>query len=248
MQGVLVTRPLGQQLALGRGLDELAIPWLHLPLLAVEEVPENQQQKELVMGLDQFDGVITLSPNGARIAMARVDRYWPMLPVGLHWLANGPGTAKVLNQWQVHKVQTPTQGTTSEDLLKLPVLQEVQEQKWLLIKGEGGRPLLKDTLESRQAQVTEWACYRRVKPAVSTEAAQTALSQCAIIMISSAEALDNLYGLIKDNQAFKHHKAVVSSQRLKEKILAGPAQWQSVVIAQGASDSQMIQAVSLLFK
>ncbi|WP_275576186.1 uroporphyrinogen-III synthase [Aquitalea magnusonii] len=56
----------------------------------------------------------------------------------------------------------PTAGSDSEALLALPQLADVAGQHWLIVRGQGGRALLADTLCARGAQVSLAEVYQRV--------------------------------------------------------------------------------------
>jgi len=138
----------------------LVDPW------RLTQLDETPAQRSLWLELDQFAGVVCVSRRAAEALTDALDRYWPMPPVGLHWLCNGPATAKVLAQADL-AAQFPDSANTAEAVLKLPSTREVAGQKWLVVKGEGGRSVFAETLQRRGAEVTEMTVYRR---ALKTEA------------------------------------------------------------------------------
>lgn len=129
-------------------------PWHFEPF---EETP---RQRAIWLDLDLYQGVICVSAVAARCLVAALDRYWPMPPVRLHWLCNGPGTASVLAAADL-PVRYPQAGNTAEAVLAMPELSDIAGQKWLLVKGEGGRDVFARTLSERGAGVTEAPVYRR---------------------------------------------------------------------------------------
>lgn len=239
---VLITRPAQQAESLLSRLKELEIEAARLPLLVIEGIAETQAQTDQILHLDTYSGVIVISPNAARYGMELIDRYWPMLPIGMQWLANGPGTARVMADWPL-AVQTPESGSTSEDLLEIPRLKHVQDEKWLLIRGEGGRDLIKQELTNRGAQVEYLESYRRRMPKLPLSLVQDQLNGVDVVVITSAEALDNLYELT-DGKPVTQALMVVSSQRMLD--IAKEKGWPKLHLARGADDQSIIECLQQL--
>jgi uroporphyrinogen-III synthase len=68
----------------------------------------------------------------------------------------------------------------------------------MIIRGEGGRETLAETLRERGAEVTYAECYRRVAPDSDSQALYRlwAVDQPACLVVTSNEALHNLYQLV----------------------------------------------------
>ncbi len=239
---VLITRPVQQAETLLLGLEQEGIKASRLPLLVIEGLSETQSQRDQILALDQYSGVIVVSPNAARFGMELIDRYWPMLPIGLSWLANGPGTARVMSDWPL-SVQTPALGSTSEDLLEIPRLKVVSGERWLIIRGEGGRNLIREELMARGAIVEYLEAYRRRLPKLPQSLVMDQLANADVVVITSAEALDNLY-VLTNFQPNTKALLVVSSQRMYE--IAQSKGWPNVHLAQGADDSSIMQCLKEL--
>ncbi|RLQ20983.1 uroporphyrinogen-III synthase [Seongchinamella sediminis] len=243
---VLVTRPAGQGAAL---LDALAAagfgPLHHCPLL--ELVPLQQlapAQRQQLLDLDRYQHVIFISTNAVRIGMERIDDYWPQLPDGIHWYAIGDATARMLRERGLSPL-TPGQKMDSETLLLLPQLQAVADQRVLIVKGEGGRATLRETLAKRGARVDELACYRRRCPQLAAERLPQLLRDEAIevVLISSGEGLANMLALLsaEETTKFRNIGLVVPSPRVA--AMAQQAGFDNVVTAANASDAAMLQAL-----
>lgn len=129
-------------------------PW-HL-----ERLPQSPEVRQAWMNLDLYAGVICVSPTAAAVLADAVDEFWPMPPERVHWLCNGPRTAAVLQAAGLSPVH-PGSGHTAEDVLALPEAQPGPGDKWLIVKGEGGRLTLAETLNRRGAVATELQVYRR---------------------------------------------------------------------------------------
>lgn len=178
-------------------------------------LPQNEEVKQLWMNLDQFKVVHCVSPAAAQALVDQLDFYWPMVPVGVNWLCNGPGTAKVLSQYGL-PVQHPVSGYTAEDVIELANTILEPHDSVLIVKGEGGRNAFKEYFASTGQKSTEVYVYRRsVDSDVLVNIAAMAASTDAL-WLSSNFLGDALLG---QNDEFWHSwpgQWWVSSVRLKQ--------------------------------
>lgn len=239
---VLITRPEGQADQLADLLADLGHITRLCPLLAIEPVPVDAAMRAKVQDLDLYHGVIVVSPNAARYGLNLIDQYWPQFPVRQHWLTNGAATARVLQDAGL-TVTTPVTGTSAEDILFLPLLSQVEGQRWLIIRGRGGRTLLHDELTARGARVDFLEVYQRRKPARMPGQLAEQLIWADVIMVSSAEALNNLLEEA-DAAALTGVILVVSSDRIQH--IADKVKWRQLIRAKGASNEQMAEALSAI--
>jgi uroporphyrinogen-III synthase len=248
--GVLVTRPAGQETALCQAVAVAGFRVYSQPLLELQALPElTPQQRSLLLELDLYQHIIFISGNAVRFGMARVEDFWPQLPVGVNWYAIGDITAGLLQDYGVTAV-TPGAGMTSEALLALPQLQAVQGQRVLIIKGEGGRATLRQALAGRGATVDELACYRRRCPNLPRGQLAEKLDQWGIdvVLISSGEGLDNLQALLRPQETtnFRGISLVVPSERVALK--ARELGFERVATADNASDAAMLRALNIMLE
>ena len=161
---LLLTRPAEVNPPLAAALDTVGVVTASLPLLELQPLAETPEQRSLWLDLDRYAAVLVVSKPAARLGLAALDQYWPQPPLQA-WFAVGAATAAVLEDYglQVHHPQRED----SEGLLALPALQEALERpepEVLLLRGEGGRDLLVDTLTARGARVEVLELYRRQCP------------------------------------------------------------------------------------
>jgi uroporphyrinogen-III synthase len=198
----------------------------------------------MVMELDQYQHIIFISANAVRFGMALVTDYWPQLPVGINWYGVGAATARGLEDFGIHAV-TPGANMSSEGLLDLPYLRNVEGQRVLIVKGEGGRHTLRTELLQRGALVDELACYRRGLPDLPEGelAAQIARWEIDVILLSSGEGLANLLLLLSpaETSKLKAVGLIVPSERVA--MMARQAGFDRVVTAENASDVAMLRAL-----
>lgn len=137
--------------------DILRLPMQSIRLFS-SPLPE---YRSLVTDLDKFDGIIVTSRAAATQLCTYIDEYWPQPPVQLPLITLGNGTAESLAPLGGSPL-VPASGNTSEHLLALDELIHVAGQRILLVKGRGGRNVLRDTLTERGARVDTLLCYERV--------------------------------------------------------------------------------------
>jgi uroporphyrinogen-III synthase len=244
----MVTRPAGvASNALCAAVGAAGYEVYSQPLLELQEFPELPvTQRQMLLNLDQYQHIIFISTNAVRFGMALVEDYWPQLPVGLNWFAIGSATAASLEPYGIEAL-TPGAAMTSEGLLALPLLNNVRDQRVLIVKGEGGRDTLTRELSLRGAAVEEFACYRRCVPKMAPEELASRLAGWAIdvIMISSGEGLANLGVLLSpaETTKLKHTGLIVPSERVAK--MAFEAGFDNIVTAENASDAAMLHALKM---
>jgi uroporphyrinogen-III synthase len=198
----------------------------------------------MVLDLDHYQHIIFISANAVHFGMAVVTDHWPQLPVGINWYAVGDATARGLERFDIQAV-TPGSDMTSEGLLSLPYLRNIEGQRVLIVKGEGGRHTLRTELLRRGALVDELACYRRGLPELAAGALAQRIAQWQIdlILISSGEGLANLLLLLSpaETTKLKAIDLIVPSQRVAE--MARDAGFGRIVTAENASDVAMLRAL-----
>ncbi|SPX20398.1 uroporphyrinogen III synthase [Escherichia coli] len=87
----------------------------------------------------------------AQSQLHQQDRKWPRLP---DYFAIGRTTALALHTVSGQKILYPQDREISEVLLQLPELQNIAGKRALILRGNGGRELIGDTLTARGAEVT----------------------------------------------------------------------------------------------
>ncbi|MGF1698598.1 uroporphyrinogen-III synthase [Vibrio lamellibrachiae] len=154
---VLVTRPESQGLQLCQQLSEVGIKALHHPLISITPDPDLDT---LLNQLNSFDIVIAVSQhavNFAHQALQNNSESWPTHPT---YIAVGQKTAQILSKLCQQKVHYPEVGD-SEHLLALEPLQSIENKRIVILRGDGGRELIYDTLLKRLANVEYREVYQR---------------------------------------------------------------------------------------
>ncbi|MEH6575596.1 MAG: uroporphyrinogen-III synthase [Amphritea sp.] len=246
---ILVTRPnhqAGEQAAL---LKQLGAEPVLFPLLEITPTDTSGDDypllKSRILDLDLYQKIIFISANAVHYGVELIDQYWPQLPVGIEWLAIGKKTASALQRYDIHAQHAPN-GYNSEALLAAQCLQNVAEQRILIMRGRNGRETLAETLRKRGALVDYADLYRRSCPDYTPQEISSTIYNRPLdaILITSGEALLNLYAILATaNNLTKSlaTSAVVPSERVaRQAIELGFTQ---VTIAQGPDSQAMAQAV-----
>ena len=240
---VLVTRPAGQARELGEKLAQAGFRPVFAPLIEIEVFEELEPaQRRLLQDLDHYQHVIFVSRNAIRQGMHWIENYWPQLPVSLHWYTVGSASAAALAEFGV-EVLEPEGEMTSEGLLARPELAEVAGERVLIVKGEGGRRQLRETLEQRGATVDELVVYRRGRPGYAAGELAQRVADCEYILVSSGEGLDNMVSLLGESAlaSLRGCALVVPGERVAQ--AARQRGFERVVVASGATDDAMLDAL-----
>ncbi|GHU36311.1 hypothetical protein AGMMS50256_32730 [Betaproteobacteria bacterium] len=201
---ILVTRPVAQAAELAAQITELGGEAVCFPLINISPLENWQAVDEAIARLEAFSLFIFISPNAVTFGLGRLlaRRSWPE---GLAAGAVGPGTAKMLREASIGNVIVPRAHFDSEALLSLDPLQteQVSGRKVLILRGDGGREILAETLRARGAEVECVTCYRRTPP---TDGAFVVSLLCNntldAVTLSSSEGLRNLLHLL-DTDSFE---------------------------------------------
>lgn len=160
---IWVTRNEPQSHSLCSLLEQAGAGVVAVPALAIEgPVDPAAARERLASALTRADLAVFVSRNAVDWTWRLLDEA-PPLPASIGLLAVGPATAAELRQRGVANVQLPASGADSEALLALPLLAEprVRGRRVVIVRGDGGRALLGDTLRARGAEVEYVEVYRR---------------------------------------------------------------------------------------
>jgi len=215
-RGVLVTRPRELAQGLAKRVADAGGRAILFPAIEIEPLAHTGP-------VHRYDMVVFVSPT----AVHHGSRW---LGAGARTLAVGAGTAHEVMKFR-QDVIFPSSGADSEALLALPELASVAGRQILIVRGQGGRSLLGDTLRERGARVEYAECYRRVRP--QADAAPLLATWVDAVTVNSGEALQNLYALagaegqqrLRDTPLFVPHRRVAQqaeSAGLRKVVIAGP--------------------------
>lgn len=242
---ILVTRPAPEGDQLVERLRLTGRQAWSLPLIEFlpgEELPKLSSQ---FTALRSGDAIIVVSSRVLSFAgpfLATQHIGWRK---DIDYYAIGKRSALDLHYYCQQPVAFPEEGVT-ENLLALAELEAVQGKRFLILRGNGGRALLGDTLRARGAIVNYCECYQRVP--VNYQGAEQAYywrqKGISTLIVTSGEMLNLLYEMvpaIDRHQWLLHCRLVVVSERLA--AIASHFGWRDIIVADGADNDALLRAL-----
>ena len=242
---LLLTRPAEDCAALAQTLAAQGVVSHCMPLLAIEALDETPEQCSAFADLQRYCAVIVVSKPAARIGLQLLAQHGAPTP-DLPWFSVGAATAAVLAE-QGLGVHFPDLGDDSEALLALPALQQAiaaPAPRVLILRGEGGREFLAESLRSQGVSVDYLPLYRRVLPqyAPGELSRQVRAERLNGLVVSSGQGFEHLLQLAGDDwSALARLPLFVPSPRVAEQARAAGAQ--IVVDCRGASAAALQAAL-----
>lgn len=200
-----------QQSKLKLALEALGMDVICHSPLAIAPYSEAQLKAQLSR-LGKIDGAIFVSPTAVEV----FKRLAPdAINLGCPCFGPGAGTAKALIAASQRQVFYPSTTHTSEAMLALDGLQNVDGKHFVMVAGESGRPLIEKTLTARGAKVSVVRCYQRQ---VASNWEPVLTSQFNYAVFSSFQAYKASFEMIP--KQLSSAALLVTSQRLADEILA----------------------------
>ena len=234
---ILVTRPKSRARGLCRRIENAGATALHFAAIQIGEPDDNRSRDQIRSHLTEFSLAIFISPT----AVEKTLDYLGELPESLKLAAIGSKTAQYLASRGL-PVDIEPDGHDTEALLKHPDLQaeRVAGTSIVIFRGQGGRPLLGETLQHRGAKVAYADMYRRKPPGDVTQLSAF-LRQSDIVTISSNEGLQNLYDAIDNKPLLTERILIVPGHRAFR--LAESLGFNNIIIAENATDEACLNAL-----
>lgn len=194
---IVITRPVGQAAHLAESLTVLGAHPVLFPVLAIADLEDTAPLLEVAICLDQYQFAVFVSPNAVDKALSIIlaHRAWPP---ALRAVTVGKSSEAALARFGITDIIAPVDQFDSEHLIALPELQHISGARVVIFRGDGGRPLLGDTLKERGAQVDYVTCYRRSQPQTSSVSLlkRWEAGTLSAVTLTSSEGLRNLIAMI----------------------------------------------------
>ncbi len=241
---ILITRPRALASTLCQKIQDLGHRPECIPTIEIQPSPKYT----LAEGQALFNNIqiaIFTSQAAVRYATPLIQAD-PSLWPAITYMAIGPGTQQALQALGIPSVRIPEAPPyESESLLMLSVLQNIKDLSIAIVKGEGGRTLLAETLKARGAIVHPLEIYLRGLPTYNIETMLASWDQHPpdLSVSTSASALEHLIALFPPTALHylqKHPIVVVGSRML---ALAHQRGFEKPLLATGADDSAIISAI-----
>jgi len=164
--------------------------------------------------------------------------------------AIGRATAAALAAAELAADIVPEAGFNSEALLAHPELQLTSGARVLIVRGEGGRELLRDTFAEHGMVVETREVYRRVRSNVDAAKVVEVEARWSdegidVVTATSIETLQNLQALLTEHgrQLLSGTALLVPSRRIVAAAVSAGLRGEAIVAA-GADDASMIGALA----
>ncbi len=215
---------------------------LSFPGMEIAE-PENPlPARERLARLCDYQIAIFVSPNAVSRCLAMLGDQ--PLPESLELAAVGKGTADTLARAGYAVSIVPEGHFESEALLETPELTAVQGKRVVIVRGVGGRTLLRDTLVSRGAVVDYAEVYqRRLPDADPASLLERWSADVEVVTVTSQEILENLWQLCgEQGQAqLAATPLLVVSERTR--MRARELGFKQVLLAPRAEDKAIVETL-----
>ncbi len=238
---VLITRASQQAQPLVDLITKLGGNAIYFPVIEIRTI-----DKKLGTNLSPLnaDIIIFVSSNAANYFLR-----WSShkLPTAVCVIAPGKETAATLRRLGVSNVLHPSKFAGSEGILMLPELKKVLGKQIIIVRGQGGRELLADTLETRGANIRYIEIYERALPPIPTDEQYKQALSTDTIVCTSVTGVTNLTLLLSKNiEAMLVKPLVVFSERIKEHaLLLG---FKKVIVSIDMNNQAIIQCLAEITK
>lgn len=247
---VLVTRPAHQAENLSQLIENVGGIAVKFPTLEIARLTDLEAIQVANVNLEAYDWLIFISANAVTMHgyYSDSDRIKKFKSVRI--AAIGKSTELALQKAGYVVDLVAKNGASTEDLLAMPELLQVKDQRVLIIRGQGGREELANVLRYRGASVDYLDVYKRIVPNIDNSNLIELLKKhlLAFITITSAEALQNLLSMV--GERFKQHllevPLVVVSHRIR--IIAAEIGFKRIAVAESPSDRAILDTVIMSVK
>ena len=195
--GVLVTRPAEQAGKLVEAIESAGGRPVRFPVIDI--VPRSTADIAAdAAALGAADVVVFVSRNAVAHGLAFAGT--------AEIAAVGPATAAAIEAAGRRVDIRSAQGFDSEHLLAEPALRDVRGKTVCIVRGDGGRELLAETLRQRGAAVDYLSVYARHIPTYKADEIEALerrwlAGEVDVVTAMSVETLDNLASLLSENGA-----------------------------------------------
>ena len=158
---LISSRPQETNVQLSDDLKKSEIKLLSFPLTEIHPLNNYQIFDGVIENIKTYQHIIFISTNAVHFFLERVKKLSLQIPKNLIFSSIGPTTKLLLQKKLSVDVHSPIKTFDSEHLLKEKIYNNVEGQKILIIRGEGGRETLKNALEEKGGIVNYGECYVR---------------------------------------------------------------------------------------
>lgn len=236
---IVITRPQHQNHVLEEKCRALGIHITCYPCIEITPLASEVVRAQLKYELDRFDLICFTSPNAVRHGLNSLPQL-KTLPAHTRIAAVGQSSAQRLYEQGLSDILTPTTTTDTEGLLATLEQHALTHKKVLIIKGVGGRELLKQALENTHCEVSTCDVYERILPPTLTTLPQ----HVDAILFTSSESAENFVHLNNSDEGHRlfNCQTIVGHPKISDKVTALGFK-KTPIIAASPTDEDMYQAL-----
>ncbi len=227
-------------LILARGGQVYSLPVQNITALADHESSITSKIK----CIDSYHKAIFVSSKAADLALTWLDSSCLSLRPKDQCFAVGPTTAGPLKSRQI-EVQMPVDEWNSEGLLALPAMSQVQGERIIIFRGQGGLPTLSEALVERGALVEYCELYQRQRDDTFKDQIIDLLAtvQSCVLVAHSGGVLDALLASypLEHQQIIHASPIIVPGVRLQQ--YAQAVGFKEVIVAASALAKDIEEAL-----
>ncbi len=213
---VLVTRPANQAEKLCAMIEAAHGRPLRFPAMDIVPSQNPAPARERLHTIASDTLLIFVSVNAVKHAFPLLP---DELPLNVQIAAIGAATATALEDHGLPATLLPEKQFDSESLLALDALQDMQGRQVIIVRGKGGRELLRQELQKRGASVVYAEVYERRLPRRNADNLLRGWKQMVgAVTVTSSEMLDKLLQLLGEagSELLRNTPLVVLSERTAE--------------------------------
>ena len=214
----------------------------HCPIIDIKPLFDSEKTKRQILDFDNFDISIFVSAHAAKVGIGWLDKYWPMLPIGMQYFAVGHQTASIIRDF-TSSVLWPCQNVSSEGLLAMSELSNIRDKRVIIFRGSSGREVLYQGLSSRDAKVEYCDLYDRQINFEQRSLAYDQLGTIDCLIAHSGHLLEALGPLDQLQQVIGRNRfsVIVPSERVAE--IAKNLGYGFIIVANSALPEDMFSAL-----
>jgi len=242
---VVITRPAHQSKNLKRKLESVGAKPVLFPLIEIIPPAELGLIEKQLDNLQDYDLVIFVSANAVKHTFEKIS---PSVLQNVKVATTGKKTADALGQLGIKIDFCPKEIFNSEALLAISKFSDYcVGKKIAIIRGEGGRDLLRDELQKKGASVEYINTYRRVCPQKDLDVLEQRAKQgeLDVILLTSGTSVANFFGLAQEASWINQLTLMLGSPRMQKKI---PDSFQGkLLVAEDPSDETLYKKLTDFF-
>lgn len=193
--GVLITRPREQNATLARLIEKHGGRPFAVTAYNISATQDVHGLANIAKNMNSYDFIFFISAAAVTWGTTLLALNGNTGSPQMLWGAVGASTAQAMREAGLPVNIVPANGYDSENLLRMPQLEAVTNKNVLIVRGDGGRELLAQTLRQRGANVVYAQVYRRECPKESLSSALSPQDRAQIdaAVVTSNEGLRNIH-------------------------------------------------------